>query len=80
MWTLHGRENTMSTAISTLWVLLTKRGHRLPEAPDAADMGTCFGLDMALDDPLPPAPKTPPVAHAAPHWWHRLALRRPARA
>ena len=52
------------------------RRRRRADDPDAADMGTCFGLDMSLDDTPPATPAA--EAPAAPSWWQRLAGRRPA--
>lgn len=36
---------------------------------DAADLGTCFGLDMSLDDPALPA--APALHPARAPWWAR---------
>jgi hypothetical protein len=46
---------------------------------DAADMGTCFGLDMSLEEPA--APPTPPeVPTFSRAWWSVRASRKAANA
>ena len=49
----------------SLWQRLVQRATRRParEAPDAADLGTAFGLDCVLDD-APPPPKAPQIGRA----------------
>ncbi len=47
---------------------------RTVAAPDAADMGTAFGLDMSLMPPAgtrPPDATTPPAARRRRSWWAR---------
>ncbi len=64
----------MSTAPNPLRTFLLGRARQVPAAVDPADMGTCFGLEMTLDQPEIDAPMT-----GAPErpWWQRLAGRRP---
>lgn len=52
--------------------LLNGRARPAPVA-DPADMGTCFGLEMTLDEP-PAAPQRP--AEPGRSWWQRLSPRR----
>lgn len=40
---------------------------------DPADMGTCFGLEMTLDQPPLATGAAEPVQR---HWWQRLSARR----
>jgi hypothetical protein len=63
----------MSTASSSLRSLLTGRWRSARAVPDPADMGTCFGLEMTLDEP--PADAPPPASATRP-WWQRLSRRR----
>lgn len=45
------------------WLQRGAEPQRTPPAPDPADMGTCFGLEMSLDDaPVDPfaRPASPP--------------------
>jgi hypothetical protein len=67
----------MNTAIATFRFLGFGRAQRATPVDDPADMGTCFGLDLSLDDvPSPtPGPADPPVSTG---WWRRLAGRRVA--
>ncbi|MFY9512751.1 MAG: hypothetical protein WAQ05_17425 [Rubrivivax sp.] len=45
-----------------------------PAEFDAADMGTCFGLEISLEQPdLPPL--APAAPRRAPGWMQRLASR-----
>jgi len=45
--------------------------------PDAADLGTCIGLEVSLDQP--PEPLQPPPGQPGPSWMQRLKARsRPA--
>lgn len=57
---------------ATLWQRLRAR-RESPAGPDAADMGTAFGLDMSLGLPSPEcAPVDPQDAAATPPrrpWW-----------
>jgi hypothetical protein len=64
----------MSTTPNPLRTFLLGRARQVPAVLDPADMGTCFGLEMTLDQPeadvfLDPSPTRP--------WWQRLAGRRP---
>ena len=64
----------MSTTPTPLRTFLLGRARQVPAVLDPADMGTCFGLEMTLDQPdvetlLAPSPTRP--------WWQRLAGRRP---
>lgn len=63
----------MNTATSPLRSLFSARARRTPAAADPADMGTCFGLEMTIDDPAvdgePPAP-------APRAWWQRFSPRK----
>jgi hypothetical protein len=65
----------MSQAPSSLRTFLLGRARRVPAVLDPADMGTCFGLEMTLDQPNVDAP---PHDTPARPWWQRLARRRPA--
>lgn len=71
------RETTMDPASTTPRFLRFTRAARKPAAPDPADMGTCFGLEMTLD--VPPAKPAVADAPQASHWWQRLAAHKPAR-
>lgn len=59
------------------------RTRQLPDGPDAADMGTAFGLDMALpypgidEDPAPAAGAASAAAKAPDGGWLTRLLRRP---
>lgn len=65
----------MSTTSKTLRYYLFGQERRAPRVVDPADMGTCFGMEMMLDEPQPVAP--PVVARPpARQWWRRLAVRR----
>lgn len=64
----------MNTANATFRFLKFGRAQPAHPADDAADMGTCFGLEMSFDDPAPQADLTEPPAPSA--WWRRLANRR----
>jgi hypothetical protein len=48
-----------------------------PVELDAADLGTCFGLEMSLDQP--PVAEVPVAARRAP-WWAPWSQRGPAAA
>lgn len=65
----------MNTANLTFRFLGFGRVQRAAPVDDPADMGTCFGLDMSIDDPLPisAAPADVPLSAA---WWRRLSARR----
>lgn len=58
----------MNTAHSTPRAFLSGLGRSASDAPDPADMGTCFGLEMTLDQPAE-VPHTPPETRP---WWQRL--------
>lgn len=50
------------------WLQRGEQAAPAPRQPDPADMGTCFGLDMAFDDaPVDPFARTParPKSHPA---------------
>lgn len=53
------------------------RARKRAVAQEPADMGTCFGLEMTLDDSTVGAPpaNTPPR-----HWWQRRARAKTATA
>lgn len=50
-----------------------------PARPDAADLGTCYGLELSLD-PLPvKKPVRPAISNRrGPNWVQRLTSRPPA--
>lgn len=65
----------MNTANAGFGLLGLGRGRRTIQDDDPADMGTCFGLDMSLDQAeASDKPHHPPPA--ATTWWTRLAPRR----
>jgi hypothetical protein len=63
----------MNTAPSTLRSFLLGRARRLPAVVDPADMGTCFGLEMTLDQPPLHGAPAVPVRRS---WWQLLSTRR----
>ncbi len=63
----------MTTAATPLRSLFTARPRRAPVAVDPADMGTCFGLEMTLDEPATAAPAPAPVQRS---WWQRFSPRK----
>ena len=68
---------THKTQPLTSWMQSLRR--RRPRVVDAADMGTCFGLDMSLEEPA--APLTPPeVPTFSRAWWSVRASRKAANA
>lgn len=46
----------------------------VPLEPDAADMGTCFGLELSFDAPAA-VPAVPAAASRLPAWVPRLGVR-----
>ena len=68
-------EVSMNTANATLRFLGFGRGQRAVPDDDPADMGTCFGLDLSLDD-APPLGSGQAEAPMSAAWWRRLASRR----
>jgi hypothetical protein len=59
---------------------LLRRAPRQREAMiDPADMGTCFGLEMTLDEP-PLLAEAPEAANMSRHWWQRRPTPKPAGA
>ncbi len=46
----------------------------VPLEPDAADMGTCFGLELSFDAPAT-VPAPPAAASRLPAWLPRLGVR-----
>jgi hypothetical protein len=68
-------EPTMRQDKSLLQRFLRSRVGPAPVAIDAADMGTCIGLDMILDQPPQAAAG---VAEAPRRWWQRQARPAPA--
>lgn len=46
----------------------------LPDELDAADLGTCIGLEMSLDQPEDPLPEAS-VREKSPGWVRRLTAR-----
>lgn len=63
----------MNTPPSPLRTFLLGRARQAPAGVDPADMGTCFGLEMTLDQP----PLLAPVGPApSAHWWQRLSMRK----
>ena len=63
----------MNTAPSSLRSFLLGRARQVPAVVDPADMGTCFGLEMTLDQPPLLAGPAEPVQR---RWWQRLSGRR----
>ncbi len=63
----------MNTATTPLRSLFSARSRRAPAAVDPADMGTCFGLEMTLDEPATTAPTPAPVQRS---WWQRFSPRK----
>jgi hypothetical protein len=63
----------MNNSPSPLRTFLLGRARQAPAALDPADMGTCFGLEMTLDQP-PLAAADGPDAGA--NWWQRLSMRK----
>lgn len=65
----------MNTANATFRFLRFGRPRHVGPAEDAADMGTCFGLEMSLEEPTPIGTNQiePPGTTA---WWERLSNRR----
>lgn len=53
------------------------RARKRALAPDPADMGTCFGLEMTLDGSDTPAAPEKPLPRP---WWQRLARPKAATA
>jgi hypothetical protein len=66
----------MNPPISSLRDFLRRSPRRGAVEPDPADMGTCFGLEMTLDDPVPPAVAAQP-ANMSRHWWQRRPAAKP---
>jgi hypothetical protein len=64
----------MSTTPSPLRSLLSGRPRSGRSAPDPADMGTCFGLEMTLTA-LPTAEPTRPAPQKH-GWWQRFSPRK----
>jgi hypothetical protein len=54
-------------------ILARLKRRQMPSAPDPADFGTAFGLDLSLQ----PAPQEPPAPAGARHsgWLERLRVR-----
>jgi hypothetical protein len=69
--TLSTSEVAMNTAAHASILYRLDRSHRAPAAPDPADLGTAFGLDLSME---PPAPEAGDEA-AAPTWLERLGLK-----
>jgi hypothetical protein len=65
----------MTTDSSSLRSFLRSRSRPAPAVLDPADMGTCFGLDMTLDQP---PLESAPLATTVRPWWQRLPSRKPA--
>ena len=63
----------MNNPPSPLRTFLLGRARQAPAALDPADMGTCFGLEMTLDQPPLPAVEGPAVGGS---WWQRLSMRK----
>lgn len=68
----------MNTALATLRFLRLGR-RRVSDEHEAADMGTCFGLEMSLQSEEAAAPAPAPAPESS-HWWQRLPARRAPQA
>jgi hypothetical protein len=64
----------MSTAPSSLRSLISGRQRTARAAPDPADMGTCFGLEMTLTALPTGEPRKPAPAPRA--WWQWFTPRK----
>jgi hypothetical protein len=69
----------MSLTTPSLRSLLRRAPRQREAVLDPADMGTCFGLEMTLDEP-PPLAATPEVANMSRHWWRRRPATKPVGA
>ena len=63
----------MNNPPSPLRTFLLGRARQAPAVLDPADMGTCFGLEMTLDQP--PLTTADDTASGG-NWWQRLSMRK----
>jgi hypothetical protein len=56
-------------------ILARLKRRRMPSAPDPADLGTAFGLDLSLQPP--PLAQQAPAQPRHPGWLERLLFRLP---
>jgi hypothetical protein len=69
----------MTTLTRSLLSLLQRLRRQRPVDVEAADMGTCFGLEMSLDEPgMPETPPELPTFSRA--WWAVWSGRKAASA
>ena len=65
----------MNKPDSTSRLFKLGRTRARPAALDAADLGTCFGLEVSLDQPDEAPPESGTTAQRAGGWLRRLASR-----